>query len=133
MSIVQSFNVQCTDGSCSYERVLPGNKIPDLVTSLDATIPQPAMILIWRVGSEREIGIGLGREQTVITYQRSSEPPYFISQGEESDDEVEWFYFGDEQNEYLTSNLVPKSKMLPVLGSFLRTEDDPDEIDWETL
>ena len=127
------FNVAWSDWSESFLRVVAPEEIPSLIEALDAEVSPPAMVLIWEVGSERELGVGLGRERTVLTYQESTDPPYFISQGDSEEKGVEWFCFGTQENEYLASNLVAKSKIVPTLNSFLNGEKRLRGIKWEML
>lgn len=45
--------------------------------------------------------IGIGRDKTVLTYQNSNDPPYYISSGNKNAEGTEWFCYGQEESEYL--------------------------------
>ena len=105
----------------------------DLAKKLHRLADPPMMLYLWQEGAERNLGIGLGREHTVMTYQDSNKPPYFISQGEDKAEGAEWFCSGHEETEFLARNLVPSDLIAPTLKAFMAIDTIPPTIKWERL
>ena len=93
----------------------------------------PVLLQLYDKGVGAELGVGLGREVAVITYQRSLEPPYFISLGDPTGQGTTWFHHGGEPTEYLARNLVRADLVWPTVEAFIATLARPETIRWESL
>jgi hypothetical protein len=77
--------------------------------------------------------IGVGRDKTILTYQKSNDPPYYISSGNKNVEGTEWFCYGQEESEYLASNLIDIELGYQALIEFISTGSMPAAIEWEKL
>jgi Immunity protein Imm1 len=93
----------------------------------------PFLIEFFSPDSGQSLGLGIGRELTVVTYQDSLDPPYFISLGNKESFGTEWFCYGKEQTEYLARNLVPMNQGLAALKHFVLSRTQPGNLVWERL
>jgi len=98
-----------------------------------AACEQPTMAEFYERETGHSLAIGLGRVDTVLTYQRSTDPPYFISQGSSRIAGTVSFCYGNESSEYLASNVVPMSDGLEALRYFVEYRMKPPTIQWEEL
>jgi hypothetical protein len=108
------------------------NDVQSLLRRISA-MSTPTLLLLYDPDSGAELGVGLGREKTVFTYQSTVRPPYFISQGERDAQGVTWFWYGGEGTEYLNSNLVSARFVDATVRAFVSTLSRPDTIEWEAL
>lgn len=77
--------------------------------------------------------IGGGRELSVITFQESLDPPYYISSSGGCDDETIDFNYGNEVTEYSQANAIPKKLAVAALRQFFADHKMPTNIAWENL
>lgn len=130
----KTYKIAWSDSSSEYERTL--NSLESLLAfihELSDAPNQPTLLLIWELNTCRELGVGLGRERTVFTYQESLDPPYFISEGDAHADGETWFCYGQEQTEYLKANLVSASLIEPTVREFIGQLGRPRTVAWEKL
>jgi hypothetical protein len=83
--------------------------------------------------SGRSIAIGVGRRQTVVTYQDSLDPPYYISQGDSGNEVPVTFQYGGEETEYLGQNIVDLHPAMNALQDFFGSSSLYAGIEWERL
>lgn len=96
--------------------------------------PTPSTMLeVFNIDTRRSLAIGLGRDRTVVTYQDSLEPPYFISLGNAEEKGVETFMYGGEPTEYHAANLVSLACGFGALGEFFCCDRRPETCRWEQL
>lgn len=102
------------------------------VHTTDADAPTMVEYSDDRVG--RAFAVGAGRSDTVLTFQASADPPYFVSRGNSrpSTEEI-WFLYAGENTPYPGSQAVPIEIGVTSLAYFLDTGDRPQGIDWEQL
>lgn len=93
----------------------------------------PALLELVQDDTGRALGVGLGRDKTVITYQDSLDPPYFVSLGNRNATTSVWYWYGDEETEYAPWNVVDSEVILPTLEAFVTTAGRPETVDWEQL
>jgi len=93
----------------------------------------PFIIEFFSPDSGQSLGLGIGRKVTVVTYQDSLDPPYFISLGNKEAIGTEWFCYGKEQTEYLARNLVAMNEGLEALKQFVINRMQPGNLAWERL
>jgi hypothetical protein len=108
----------------------------DLLKVLDqiGSRPDPATLLeVYENDTRRAIGIGLGKDRTIVTYQDSLDPPYFISIGNSQEEGVETFLYGGEPTEYLAANLVTLARGYGALREFFESGTRPTACSWEQL
>lgn len=80
------------------------------------------------------LSIAVGGGETVVTFEQSPDPPYYISSGDSSRDGVSLMFFhGGQGIEHLAKNLIPWELGRRVLMQFLTSEERPDQIEWEKL
>lgn len=104
-----------------------------LLEKLSVKIETPALVEIYEPGVGRSIGVGVGRDISVVTYQDSNDPPYFISLGNDKSDAVIVFNYGKEETEYLMRNAIPFKSALLAVESFFRSTGRYEGIAWEKL
>ena len=104
-----------------------------LITSIEAEESPPFLIEFYFRASKRSIGIGIGRNLAVVTYQQSLDPPYYISLGNTAADGVDWFCYGEERTEYLSSNMVSIESAYRALREFFSSNVMPTTPNWERL
>jgi hypothetical protein len=124
----------CTTSNTFEESV--GNVVEalELVDRLaKAAHEQPTMAEFYERETGHSLAIGLGRVDTVLTYQRSTDPPYFISRGNSCTAGTVSFCYGNEPSEYLASNVVPMADGLEALQYFVESRLMPPHIHWEEL
>ena len=83
--------------------------------------------------SGQSLALGIGLNSTVVTYQESLDPPYFISLGDKEALGTEWFRYGGEETEYLARNLVSTNKGMDALKQFVINRMQPGNLEWERL
>jgi len=93
----------------------------------------PAMVEFYEPHSGKALSIGVGRTDTVVTFQESLDPPYYISLGHLRGDGITSFCYGNEETEYMNQNLVPFALGLDALISFVLNRQRPSNIEWERL
>jgi hypothetical protein len=123
-----------SDWAASYEREV--NSAEDamlLLQEIQRSLRVPTMVEFAEQGSGRSCAIGLGREFTVITYQHSLDPPYFISRGNNGAIGQVWFCYGQERTEYTSRNVVSLLSGWSIVRSFFDAPGRPDGIEWEML
>lgn len=96
-------------------------------------IDLPAIVEFYDPASGRSLGVGMGRRESVMTYQRSLDPPYHISLGNGDASGTIWFCYGNEESEYLARNIVPVSVVFPTVKAFFDCSDLPGTVAWEQL
>jgi hypothetical protein len=121
------------DGRSEERAIASVDEVLKLVQQLRDQALLPTMLLIWEPERGRELGVGLGRDWTVFTYQSSVDPPYFISAGRPDIAGEVWFRYAGEQTEYLKRNLVDKELIVPTIKRFMTTSGIPDTLRWERL
>ena len=93
----------------------------------------PCLIEFYAARTGQSFGLGVGREETVATYQDSLDPPYFISLGDAGRSGIEWFCYGNERTEYLAINLIHINLGKAALKEFIESRIRPNIISWEAL
>lgn len=94
----------------------------------------PAMVEFGRLDDASPVlAIGLGRPRSVVTFQASLDPPYFISLASDQRVGTICFVYAQEDTEYSARNSVPIEAALDALLEFLTTAGRPHSIDWERL
>jgi hypothetical protein len=95
---------------------------------------QPPLLEFRDDSSGLALGIGVGREVSVVTYQQTFDPPYFISLNDPDASGTTWFCYGTQYSEYLASNLVaPDLARQAVAEFFERDGARPSAVEWEQL
>ncbi len=93
----------------------------------------PFIMEFFSTDSGQSLGLGIGRNSTVVTYQDSLDPPYFISLGDKEAPGTECFRYGGEETEYLARNLVSTSRGMDALEQFVINRMRPGNLEWERL
>jgi hypothetical protein len=125
--------VEWTGSKCMYSREIykPSDLEPLIETVLE-TSDKPTMVELFD-DSGLSIAIGVGHSKSVVTFQASLDPPYFISLGNKSTAGIIEFYYGDEETEYLAKNAVPFEMALHAAKEFLERRERPNGLLWEKL
>ncbi|MCB9764042.1 MAG: hypothetical protein H6739_30000 [Alphaproteobacteria bacterium] len=128
------FRIAWTTWTRSFDHKVSADEAMRLVRDLsDTQSDPPVMVEVAHIGHpERAFTIGLGRTDTVLTYQESVDPPYFISKGV-SESDVVMYCWGNEWTEYLGRNVVPLEVGFAALREFLVGPARPTSVPWESL
>jgi hypothetical protein len=113
--------------------IMTWDEARSLIERVTPQADPPFIMEFFSRDSGRSLGLGIGRDSTVVTYQDSLDPPYFISLGDKVTAGTEWFLYGQEESEYLARNLVPMSKGLEALKEFVINRMQPANVEWECL
>jgi hypothetical protein len=108
-----------TDGLALFDRV-------HLIAAVD-----PTMVAYNPVGTSEEFCIGAGRDLTVLTYQRSLDPPYFASRGDDAAHGLVSFLYAGEPSEFLLNSAVPVEHARRALTEYLGSRRLPTSIRWD--
>jgi len=80
------------------------------------------------------MSIVVGGDETVVTFEKSADPPYYISLGDPTRDGVSpMFFHGGQGIDQLARNLVPWEHGRGVLVEFLASGKRSERIEWEQL
>ena len=135
--VLQRMKVTWSNWDQIYERTMVNpDDVMDFVRQLHLASPTPpSMVEIYDETTYAAIAIGVGghNRETVVTFQASLDPPYFISAGDRLRGGVVSYCYGQELSEYLANNLVPWDAGLAAVEEFLRTGKHPRCIEWERL
>ena len=99
-------------------------------TALNAV--NPTMIEFFEAEGP-SLAIGVGRKHTVVTFQESLNPPYYISLGDPGCDGATSFWYSGEETEYLFRNAVSVEDGQKALAFFVINRTKPVNINWEKL
>jgi hypothetical protein len=124
-----------TDSKQSYERIIHNAEQGlDLVAELAACrSDSPVMLEFIDLSSRASLAVGVGRPHTVVTFQQSPDPPYYISLGDASRHGTTSFCYGNEETEYLLRNAVSLDEGQQALSCFVSTHSKPTNLNWEKL
>ena len=126
-------NVEWSDGAeIRSAEILNAEEALELLKTLTASLPTPAMVEFFDA-TGRAIALGVGRQKTIVTYQDSIDPPYYISQGDADNDESVFFQYGGEETEYLGQNVVELQPALNAIRDFFRSSSIYSGLEWERL
>lgn len=122
----------------NWHRVLEDVIAPEdagtFAISLAASNPDPPpMLEFYEEATGLALALGVGAAETVVTFQYTLDPPYFISLGDPTRLGVVQFCYGRQWSEYLASNLVAWEAALAALREFAATGARPSNIGWEQL
>ncbi|ATE59820.1 hypothetical protein CCZ27_07530 [Thauera sinica] len=132
-SFLMKWNVQWSDWNSVFERnVATSNEAFTLLDEVRDTAKIPAIVEFFNHEGV-SLGIGIGREKTVLTFQKSNDPPYFISIGESNSSGTTTFCYGTEESEYLERNLVDLDSGFRAVQEFLLSGEMPRTLQWEML
>jgi hypothetical protein len=104
-----------------------------LLERIGLQVEPPCLVEFYAPDSGQSLGLGIGRKMTVVTFQATLDPPYFVSLGDKDRSGTEWFCYGNEQTEYLAKNLVPMDQGLAALKHFVESRTQPENLAWERL
>jgi hypothetical protein len=126
--------VSWTNLTDDYERRISGtDTLQKLLTDIEMHLSIPAMVEFYTHDSQPALSVGFGRDLTVVTYEHSVDPPYYISLGEHPGDGGIEFCHGNELIEYSLTNAVPFADGLQALKLFLESGDLPNNLRWGKL
>jgi hypothetical protein len=127
------WNVQWSNWNDVFERaVSSADSAIELIQEVQRTLEIPALVEFFN-DQGVSLGMGVGRPTTVLTYQTSNGPPYFISLGDPAAEGSEWFCYGNEESEYLARNLIDFDIALRALREFVETGKKSSNVSWEQL
>jgi Immunity protein Imm1 len=105
----------------------------DLIGELTSSVGTPAIVEFRDDASGLAFGYAVGRRRTVLTFQETREPPYYISIGDPDQSGVEWFCYGKQYSEYMLRNLIDHVDAQRALREFFDSEELPGSVKWERL
>jgi hypothetical protein len=103
------------------------------LTKIAYNADEPTMIEFSETETGRSLAVGFGRKHTVVTYQESLDPPYYISLGDLNCKGVTSFWYAGEETEYLLQNAIPAEQGQQALAFFVINRTRPTNINWEKL
>jgi hypothetical protein len=80
-----------------------------------------------------ELTIGLGRDQSIATFKASAEPPYFVSRGTGSPDDLLVFFYNGDWSEFSAAEAISVEAAMAALGEFYETGHQPNCIAWKEV
>jgi hypothetical protein len=108
-----------------------------LLEQLESAGCSPTMFEVSLPETGEALAIGVGADASVVTYQHSLDPPYFISLKEipvrPGEAECVSFVYGGEATEYAGINVVPYGTARAALASFVANLGKPSGLQWEQL
>lgn len=130
---MEIWSAQWSDWEAVHEEVVSTpREATDLIDRVARNSAIPTMVEFFN-DRGTSFAIGIGRAKTVVTFQESQNPPYFISLGNANAVGTEWFCYGQEESEYLASNLVDPNEGRLALVEFIKKGVKPEVISWEKL
>ena len=128
------FRMVWTDQAQAYERdVASPAEITEFLATFKTKMVEPTMVEFFKPETGLALAIGLGRAESVVTFQNSLDPPYYISLGDPTREGIVTFWYGDDLNEYLSRNEVPTEEAEKALLYFLENTARPPNLHWEQL
>lgn len=93
---------------------------------------QPILVELIRPDGA-SLAMGVGESITVLSYNPSADPPYFVSIGDEESPGTVWFgYFGAE-SEFSLADAVTVESGREAMKSFLHSGRPPTEVGWQEV
>jgi hypothetical protein len=97
-------------------------------------VASPAIVEFGRLDDASPVlGVGLGSDRSVLTFQESLDPPYYISLDPDPRRGTTIFVYAQEPTEYAAQNSVPIDVALTGLEEFIETGHRPASVPWERL
>jgi hypothetical protein len=93
----------------------------------------PTMVEIFDPATGLAMAIGVGAAMSIVTFQETNDPPYFISLGDPEITGVLEFCYGNEPTEYLARNAVSNEAAQQALNWFIENRTCPTFFPWERL
>ncbi len=95
--------------------------------------PRPIVEILREPEGSPAIGLAVGGPESVLTFQATDDPPYYVSLGNpEREGESDPLCHGMQVIEHLARNLVPWKAAFEALEEFLRSEARPTNVEWES-
>lgn len=96
--------------------------------------PRPIVEVLRLPNGYPSIGLATGGLESVVTFQATNDPPYFISVGDVNRvGDTDALCHGKQVIEHLARNLVAWENALTALQQFLTTCERPKTLKWEAL
>lgn len=119
--------------SSNSRRINSADQALDLIDELSLSITTPAMVEFRDDSVGLAFGYAVGRKCTVLTFQYTSDPPYYISKDDKDQIGIEWFCYGRQYSEYMSYNLIEHASAKEALREFFQTQELPASVRWEKL
>ncbi len=126
-------NVVWTDSKKVTEHTITDVEQAVEVTKSALNPDVPTMMEFFDSRTGLSLAIGIGRTHTVVTFQESLDPPYYVSLGDINREGVTSFYYGNEETEYPLRNAVSVEQGQQALAFFVKNRSKPTNINWEKL
>lgn len=126
----QSIKVIWTGWEIANElEVTTWDEAREVLSRIGTSPAPPPLVEFYDPESRRAIGVGIGRDISVVTYQDSLDPPYYTSLGRDTGRAHEWFCCGKEGTEFAGYNLIPYRDALVALEQFFARPSRPDNLE----
>ena len=109
------------------------SSISEALAILSQASGSPTMVEFFDPASGLAIALGVGTAASVVTFQESNDPPYYISLGDHSASGVLEFVYGNEPTEYLARNAVSNEAARGALDWFFKNGSRSTLFPWESL
>jgi hypothetical protein len=104
-----------------------------VLDEIEQKAPEPVVAEI--IGSDgARLGIGLGAPNSVLAFNPSPDPPYFLSSGEVREpNEDAVFYLHGHWTEFPGTAVVSNTAAREAASRFIKTGDRPENVGWEEV
>jgi hypothetical protein len=122
------------DDAVRQEVIANSSKAVALFDELCSRLSHSPSMVEFAMGlAGRALAVGAGRSETVVTYQSSLDPPYFISAGDPRRSGEIPFEYAAQTTPYAAFNAIALSEGRAALIAYLASGELPAGIDWERL
>ena len=118
--------------TCIEHTAQDASRVLELFDQVIVSGSLPTMFQTWRQPNGPTLTIGIGRPRTVMCFEASLDPPYFVSKGDPTCAGIMEFMYGGELTEYGEENAVSFDSARPALIEFLESGERPACVDWES-
>jgi hypothetical protein len=126
-----SLDVGTSSPRAESTEVRDAHELERVLDDIESSAPEPVVAELVAADGAR-LGIGLGGATSVLAFNASPEPPYFISAGEYgSADEDVVFYLHGHWTEFPGTARVSKAAAREAALQFLATGQRPGNVEWE--
>ena len=133
MRVEWSLDIGAPSPRLSSTEIVHDQDLARLLDDIERDAPERVIAEIVAPDGAR-LGIGLGGTRSVLVFNPSPQPPYFMSRGDTaSTDEGPVFYLHGHWTEFPASALVPRAEAREAARRFVQTGDRPDNVSWQEV
>ncbi len=125
------------NGGCSVgvrgthvERCGTMEQLRSLLLDIERREQRPTLVSITHLASRAALVIGLGRGDSLLIYQSSSDPPYLSSRGSETSHGTVVYYYDDQWTEITNDRLIDREAAFRAVAVFFSTGTRDSRVTW---